>query len=249
MPTVCLNGIVTAYTDYRDNDRILTLFTSERGRMDCKARNCRKPTAPLLVCAQPFVYGEFEVYLSKDRATVNGCDVRETFYPLREDVDRFFTASCLTQLCNAAIEPESPNEPLFSLLYHTLSFLAYGESHPGDLLCAFLVRYLERIGYRPALTHCAGCLRDIRADEILFFSAQTGGAVCAACLHGGHRISKLALEAMRRILNLSDDELHKVVLKPETRAEILKACFFVCEEVLGRNDRAVLALDRQIQAL
>lgn len=249
MATVCLNGIVTAYTDYRDNDRILTLFTTERGRIDCKARNCRKPTAPLLVCSQPFVYGEFEVYFSKDRATVNGCDVRETFYPLREDIDRFFTASCVAELCNAAIEQESPNEPLFSLLYHTLSFLAYSGSHHGDLLAAFLVRYLERIGYRPSLTHCANCLRDVRGDELLFFSAESGGAVCTACSHGGFRISKLALEAMRRILNLADDEIVKVVLKQETRSEILKACYCICEEVLGRNDHSVLALDRLMQTL
>ena len=76
MPTELTQAIVTGYTDYRDEDRMLTLFSAERGRIDCKARNCRKPTSKLLSCAQPFVFGEFELFVNNERITVNGCDVR-----------------------------------------------------------------------------------------------------------------------------------------------------------------------------
>ena len=48
-----LRGMVIRTVDYRDNDRILTLFTAEQGRVDAKARNCRKATSPLLACTQP----------------------------------------------------------------------------------------------------------------------------------------------------------------------------------------------------
>ena len=99
MAAESVNGIVISYTDYRDNDRMLTLFTVERGRIDCKARNCRKPTAPLLACAQPFVYGEYTLFFSNDRATVNNCDIKESFYALREDPDRFMIASAVVRLC------------------------------------------------------------------------------------------------------------------------------------------------------
>ncbi len=152
MPTELTQAIVTGYTDYKDNDRMLTLFSPQRGRIDCKARNCRKPTSPLLSCTQPFVFGEFELFINNDRVTVNACDVRETFYPLREDVDRFMTASVCTQLCNTVIEHESADEQLFSLLYHILSFLAYSDSDPNDLMIAFLLHYLDHAGYRPSLT-------------------------------------------------------------------------------------------------
>lgn len=244
MPIECVQAIVTGYTDYRDNDRMLTLFSMERGRIDCKARNCRKPTAPLLACAQPFVFGEFELFTHNDRITVNGCDLRETFYPLREDVDRFMTASAATRLCNAVIEREAPDRALFSLLYHALSFLSYAPCAPKDLLIAFLVHFLDHIGYRPSLTRCAVCRRDIRADAVLYYSAQAGGAVCSACPHDGKPVGKLSLEAMRRILLLHDDELVRVVLKEPLQKELFMILRNSCAQALGESDPAIALLDQ-----
>jgi DNA repair protein RecO (recombination protein O) len=244
MPTECIQAIVTGYTDYRDNDRILTLFSAERGRIDCKARNCRKPTAPLLACAQPFVFGEFEIFFNSDRATVNGCEIRESFYPLREDVDRFMTASAATQLCNSVIERESADAQLFSLLYHILSFLAYTEYNPKDLLIAFLLHYLDHAGYRPSLTRCAICRRDIRQDAALYYSAEAGGVICAACPHGGRQVSKLALEAMRRMLLLSHDELTRVVLQEPLQKELYAILRNSAAKMLGESDKAVSLLDQ-----
>jgi DNA repair protein RecO (recombination protein O) len=244
MPTELTQAIVTGYTDYRDNDRMLTLFSASRGRIDCKARNCRKPTSKLLACAQPFVFGEFELFVNNDRVTVNACDVRETFYPLREDVDRFMTASICTQLCNTVIEHESADEQLFSLLYHVLSFLAYSDSDPNDLLIAFLLHYLDHAGYRPSLTRCAICRRDVRADAVLYYSAEAGGVVCAACPHSGKPVDKLVLEAMRRILLLPHEELRRVVLKTELRDAMLPLLKRACLHMLGQNDRSAALLDQ-----
>ncbi len=242
MPTEIAQAIVTGYTDYRDDDRMLTLFSSTRGRIDCKARNCRKSTSKLLACAQPFVFGEFELFTGSDRVTVNGCDVRETFYPLREDVDRFMAASVCTQLCNSVIEHESSDEQLFSLLYHTLSFLAYSDADPKDLIIAYLLHFLDHAGYRPSLTRCAVCRRDVRSDAVLFYAAEAGGVVCAACPHGGKPVSKLSLEAMRRILLLGHDELKRVVLTPALRDEMLPLLKKTCASMLGDSDKSVQLL-------
>ena len=219
-------------------------FSAERGRIDCKARNCRKPTAPLLACAQPFVFGEFELFMHNDRVTVNDCDLRETFYPLREDVDRFMTASAITRLVNSVIGHESPDREMFSLLYHILSFLAYSETDPHDLLAAFCVHFLDHIGYRPSLTHCAVCSRDVRSDAVLYYSARLGGAVCSVCPHEGKPVSKLALEAMRRILLLPDAELVRVSLREPLRGELLSILRNSCAQALGETDGAIAILDQ-----
>lgn len=249
MPAKSLNGIVIGYSDYRDHDRMLTLFTAEEGRVDCKARNCRKPTAPFLACSQPFVYGEYTVFFSQNRGTLNNCEIKENFYPLREDPDRFLTASAIARLCQSVIEPEMQNDNLFSLLYYSLSFLAYTDTDPRDLLCAFLVHFLDRIGYRPTLTFCAKCRRDVRADDILFFSPQAGGTVCTVCVQGEGRISKLALEAMRRMLLLPDEDLKKVNLPEKVRKELLKTLISCIEEVLGREDRGLQILQEIEQTM
>ena len=60
MPVICTEGIVTRYANYRENDRILSIFTIQHGRLDAKARGCRKPQSPLVNACQPFVFGQFD---------------------------------------------------------------------------------------------------------------------------------------------------------------------------------------------
>ncbi|MDO4564525.1 MAG: DNA repair protein RecO [Clostridia bacterium] len=242
MPTLLLNGIVTSCTDYRDNDRILTLFTFERGRIDAKARNCRKPTAPLVACAQPFAFAEYELFYNRGRYTVNQYELKESFFALREDVERFSLASVATRLCQEAVQQEQPNEELFSLLYHTLSFLTYGDCAPSDILLCFLLRFLDIIGYCPTITRCAGCGRDLRQEARIYFSAARGGAVCPGCCQHDRQISKTALEAMRRILLKKDPELAEVRMKDELNREIGTALVRYLEHIFGADNRATVFL-------
>ena len=220
MPVICTSGIVTRYVNYRENDRILSIFTIDRGRIDAKARGCRRPASPLLPAAQPFVYGEFELFASKDKYTVNQASVTESFFPIREDIERYAIGSAVLQLTQEAAQEGLPNETLFYLVYHTLSFLAYGESDPRDLFLCFLARFLNAVGYRPAITACAQCGRDVRVDAHVYYAARSGGTVCAACRNGAREVSKTALEAMRRMLLLSDSEMQRVRLTAPLRKEI-----------------------------
>ena len=106
MADLICRGMVIRTVDYRDNDRILTLFTAESGRVDAKARNCRKATSPLLACTQPFTYGEYQLFFHKNKYVIDQGEVLESFYPLREDVGRFAAASLCAALCLEGVQAE-----------------------------------------------------------------------------------------------------------------------------------------------
>lgn len=239
MPVICVSGIVTRYTNYRENDRILSIFTLERGRIDAKARGCRRPASPLLPIAQPFVYGEFELFSSRDKFTVNQATATESFFPIREDIVRYAAASSMLQLVHEAAQEGEPNRPLFSLLYYALSFLSYGQIDPDDLMLCFLAKYLHVIGYQPAITVCAQCGRDIRADAHVYYAERTGGAVCAACRPGAREVSKTALEAVRRMLMLEDEQMIRVKLTDALRSELLNILPSQVEASLDYGVRAL----------
>jgi len=245
MPVICADGIVTRYANYRENDRILSIFTIDHGRMDVKARGCRKPQSPLVNVCQPFVFGQFEIYTGKERSTVNACEIKETFYPIREDYERFSIGSVMLRLTHDAAMENEPNQALFSLLYHALSFLAYGNSAPRDLLCCYLVRYLSATGYRPAITTCAQCGRDIRGDAVVRFLPR-GGAACTACSQYGEPISKTALEGMRRMLVMEDSEMDRVKLSDPVRKEILHHLSAYTSASLEYGMRALSILESNI---
>lgn len=243
MSVTVVNGIVTRYTNYRENDRILTIFSPEIGRIDVKSRGCRRMKSPLLPCSQPFVYGEFELYRAKDKYTLNQCEIRETFFPIRENYDAFSSASAILQLVTDTIQENEPNEALFSLVYHTLSFLAYGTANARDLLACFLIRFLNLTGFRPSITVCARCGRDVRGDAVLRFSARSGGVVCAACDLQAERISKTALEGMRRMLLLADSEMDRVRLSETIREETMHALSAYTVQTLDCGQKALQLAD------
>jgi DNA repair protein RecO (recombination protein O) len=236
MNNIKLNAIVTRYTDYRESDRILTLFSREAGRADVKAQGSRRPKSRLFAAAQPFVYGEFLIYKSQGKYALDSCETHESFYPIREDYGKFAAGSAMLSLCNEAIREDEPNEPLFSLLYHSLSFLAYGDSDARDMLICFLIRYLDALGFRPSVTACARCGADLRSEKQLAFSPEAGGALCPSCSAGAPPVSALSLEAMRRMLLLGDSELNKARLPEKVREQLwtsLSACVrFVLDEPL-----------------
>lgn len=220
MSLLKVNGIVLRYSDYKENDRMLTLFTRENGRVEVIARASRRAKSPLLSATQPFAYGEFVLFKNQDRYSVNSCDIKEMFYNISEDVDRFAAGAYMLSLINDTIQLEEPNEELFSLLYHSLSFLAYSKCNHIDLTICFLVKLLDISGYRPSITACAKCGRDLRQESTMGFISSFGGAVCSSCCPTAVSIEPISLEALRRMLLLSDLEMQKVVLPENVRTKL-----------------------------
>ena len=240
-----VNGIVLRYANYKDNDRMLTLFTQEQGRVDAAAYGCRRQKSPLLVCAQPFVFGEFQLFGGKGRNSVTQCDVRETFYPLREDMAKFQTAAMMNAVCAQVVQEDEPNLPLFSLLYHSLSFLCYGEVVPIDMALCFLLRFFQTTGVCPAITACAICAADVRQEKVIAFSPLAGGAVCTACAQSRHvtlGASALTLEAMRRILFMSDADMGNVRLPARVRQELFELVNAYGQHYFEREHRQISGL-------
>ncbi len=245
MAYLTVTGIVTRYVNYKDNDRILTLFTREMGRIDARARGCRRPKSPLLACSQPFVFGEFQIFAGKDRYSIDQCDVRETFYPIREDMDRFAVGSMMLSLSQHAVQEGESNSDLFSLLYHGLSFLCYGEAEPLDIGLCFATRYVQATGFCPVITYCSACGADLRTMHTVCFDPRTGGALCDDCakLEGApNSVSCLTLEAMRRMLLMEDKDMDRVRLPDSVRYELHTLLEQYCAHVFERESKPLAAL-------
>ena len=52
------NAIVLRRADYRENDRMLTLFSPTLGRIDALCRGCRRQKSPLMAASELFCSGE-----------------------------------------------------------------------------------------------------------------------------------------------------------------------------------------------
>lgn len=101
-------AIVLRYANYRDNDRMLTLFSPTKGRIEALARGCRKPRSPILNASELFALGDFELYERGNHLTVISANLMETFYPLRADFDRLAVGTYLLGVVENVIQPGVP---------------------------------------------------------------------------------------------------------------------------------------------
>ena len=174
-------AIVLRYVNYRDNDKMVTLFSPSRGRIDAVIRNCRKPKSHNLNAGELFALGDYMLYESGGRATVTSVHLIETFYPLRQDYERLTCGTYLLSLTEAVIEPEQERQELFMLLLHTLSRLAFSEQPWKPLLAGFLLHFAACEGFKPRLNHCVLCGKRMNEEGPFFFSLEEGGICCPEC--------------------------------------------------------------------
>ena len=66
-------AIVLRRVNYRDNDRMVTLLSPSRGRIDALIRNCRKPKSHNLNAAELFSLGDYMVVETGGRMIVTLC--------------------------------------------------------------------------------------------------------------------------------------------------------------------------------
>ena len=196
------NAIVLRCADYREHDRMLTLFSPELGAVEALCRGCRRQNSPLLPAGEPFASGEFVLWRRQDRFIVSECRVSDAFYPLREDYERLSHGMYLLELTRAAIQPEQENARLFLLLLKSLAHLAYGGEDPRRVTAVFLVGICSLSGFRPVVGRCTRCARPLPPGEDARFSVAAGGLRCAACpAEDGVPLSAeevAALQAIRR---------------------------------------------------
>jgi len=180
MANLTTQAVVLRHADYRENDRMLTLLSPTHGRLEALARGCRKPGSPLMSASELFTTGEYVLYQSRGRATVVSCDILDTFYSVREDYDRLVCASAMLQVLEAEVVPEQPEPKLYMLLLRSLKRLCYTALEPRAVTAAFLLMNAALTGYRPRLSHCVRCGKDLEGLDA-FLDVAGGGLLCASC--------------------------------------------------------------------
>ena len=208
MAYLSTQAIVLRHADYRESDRILSLLTPKRGRVDVLARGCRKPKSPLLAACQPFTLGEYTLYKGKGHETLTACLVEDSFYPLREDYDRLSYGAIMLSAAEIAAQPEEPQEHLMLLLTRSLHRLSYTDMRPQDVTAAFLLHFAALQGYKPRLNHCVACGRALASGEKAWLDPLSGGLVCRSCTKSPSAmpVDAAAIDWLRQVLQIGIDK-------------------------------------------
>lgn len=174
------DALVLRTADYGENDKMVTLFSLQYGKISAALKGVKKAGAKLKFAAQPFCFAEFVLAKKGEHNTVTSASLTDGFYPLREDIGKFYAAASLAGVCDAVLYGGIVNEELFLYAVNTLHEMCAGDE--AEALISFLLKALELSGYMISFDACAGCGAPL--SEGLRFDMESGCFYCADCGRG-----------------------------------------------------------------
>ncbi len=191
-----VNALMLRSVDYADNDKILTLFSLEQGVISAKMRGVKKAGAKLKFAAEPFCFAEY-ILTGGNMKTVTNASLTDSFYPLRENIFRFYAASAATEFVLKFCPENAVSSGLFFETVRFLKNCAYTDVPTDALLLIFLLHALKEIGYSLRFGDCAGCGEPLGR---VFFDFSTGSGYCENCrTENAVEVSPVTYELLNKI--------------------------------------------------
>jgi DNA repair protein RecO (recombination protein O) len=181
------------------------LYTRERGKLSAVAKGIRRPRSKLAGSLQLFSHASVQLAAGRSLEVVTQARALDTFYNLRNDMERYANGSYAAELLDALTDDGMADSALFGLLLSTLAALHSG-ADASTLIRAFELKLLTRLGYGPELDACTSCGAEIEGREQAFSVAQ-GGVLCGNCgkAAGGARLSTAGLQALRELRHMDTE--------------------------------------------
>ena len=231
------DAIVIRSREYGEADRLVTLFSRERGKLEALAKGVRKPKSTQRGGTHLFTYADFMLYRGKTLDTVSQVQARESFIHLWDDFDRTIAASGIAELLDISTIREQPELELFTLTLSILFLLKHLDPYIAQ--AAYALRLLDILGYLPAMDHCQECGK-LLAGEQAFLSFEAGGTLCSACKDNRivRSLNPGSLAMMRQLAKADLDRIDRIRWNKKMREEILGGLRFFCE---GKFERKLQA--------
>lgn len=174
-----IKGLVLKTIPRTDSDRLIVLFTVERGKITVCAKGSRSAKNKLLPCIEPFSYSEFILYEKDGLFWIKEGLLIENFFAIRENVCKLALASYICEVLDIAVYENMEEPELLRLALNSLHAIASDLRPIETVKAVFETRASLFLGFAPNMEFCASCGR--RSADAFYFSLQDGEVVCAHC--------------------------------------------------------------------
>jgi DNA repair protein RecO (recombination protein O) len=182
-------AIVLRGIRYGEADRVLHLYTPERGRVSAIAKGVRRAKSRFGGRLEPFFRLNLVLYQGKsDLMTVTSAETIAGHPRLREHGAALDGAA---RACDAVGRLFGDGEPHAGVYHLLANQLALIDRDPASATranaLAFRLKLLLAAGFAPHLASCASCGEP---EHLVGFSGAAGGVVCGACEAGSFALSQ-----------------------------------------------------------
>ncbi|WMM23493.1 DNA repair protein RecO [Tissierella sp. MB52-C2] len=228
-------GIVLKEIRYKDTSKILSIYTKKYGKISVMARGAYRPKSQIIANTQAFSYNEYQLHRGKNFFYLNQADIIESFYSIREKIERVGFGYYLLELIDKSIPDEQENHKIFDLLLKGLTILSKLDREYFKFITAYELKFISFLGYKPYLNKCVLCGRTNTNN--VKFSIQEGGIICSNCFAFNSPsiyINKEMYEGMNSLLYSPLEDVDKVIISKDS---LYKLHEIMVEYILYNIDR------------
>lgn len=241
MATYKTKGIIIKRVNYKEADKILTIFTANMGKITALAKGVRKTTSKLgghleLFCSVDLILAEgkaFDIVTSVEK----NCHFKNLCF----DLDRTSHAYYVCELVDKFTHEDYKDTRLYNLLFLALDSINQEISLDKKLdliLSGFKIKLLKILGFLPDLKKCVHCGK---RDQENYFSSFLGGLICKSCFDMDRESLKISLECLK-ILNFLEDNNFENIKRLKIDDKFSKEVERVLDQFIRFN------LDRECKA-
>jgi DNA repair protein RecO (recombination protein O) len=227
-------GIVLKEMRFKETSKILTIYSRKHGKIHAMARGAYRPKSQLIANTQHFSYNDYYLYKGRNFYYINQAEIIDSFYSIRENLNRLMYGSYLLELMETSNLDEEANEKLFLLLKKGLMILSQLDRDFLKFILAYELKYISFLGYKPFLDRCVNCGNEDFTK--IGFNVELGGIVCNECLSRGYSeyMDGNMYGAMRALLYTPLDKLHSLKIPKDT---LFKLHEIMVKYILNKIDR------------
>ncbi|MGH7714855.1 MAG: DNA repair protein RecO [Vulcanimicrobiaceae bacterium] len=182
-------------------DKIFTLFTRARGKIDAIAKGVRRIKSQNAGRLEFLTEASLMMHAGRSLDVITGATILHSEWEGIVQPSAFAAANVVAELVDAFCEPDLAQEEIYELLRGVVHALANAD-RPSELLPRFELRLLDVLGVLPSLEACVRGGESLAGATEVWLDPSAGGLVCGAC-HSAGDAGKLQGEEIENIRALA----------------------------------------------
>ena len=174
------NAINLKTYDFGEADKIVMMYSKDKGLIKCIAKGSKKPNGKLCGRMDMFVANNLLLTKGKSMDTVSQAEMVNSFFRIRQNTEKmFYSMYCVETIKNFGEENDENSNLVYDLLYSVLEKISESKTEVEVILAAirFQLKVMNIFGYTPEFKNCNICMTEI-GNNFSKFSHENGGLVC-----------------------------------------------------------------------
>ncbi len=226
------DAIVLRSIDYRDQSKILTLYTKDFGRISAIAKGARSAQSKFASAFEVGSHISIVLYKksTRDIQNISDATLKTSFFSLTSSMEKLNAMHQILELARVCTEDDEPNQKLFALLLSALQHLDRFKKNAVNLAFYFQVNLISLLGFTPSFKTCVASGKPIwqtiqaSDDKDLLLVPDMGGiAIRKEAIAKGVSGKPVSVQAFRLIEMLSSSspaELETLVIQDYVAGDV-----------------------------